>query len=117
MCVPVSKLRTPLGVAVLAPPWNELPEFSRRLKPVELPPGIVPKPSVKLTVPVGVPCPDKPKTSARKYTKLPNGPPLKGIGFPCASAENTESVVVLFSGVTVIEEVAESLAAKVASPA
>ena len=66
VCVPVSKLRIPLGVAVLLPVWNTSPEFNGRLSPDEVPPGIVPKVSLKFTDPVGVPKPESPATSARK---------------------------------------------------
>ncbi|SRR5258707_980170 len=54
LCVPASKL-TPLGLAA----FPSL--FSAKVAP----PGIAPKVSVKVTVPVGKPCPEAPLTSAR----------------------------------------------------
>jgi hypothetical protein len=72
VCVPVSKLKAPFGLAVF--PWPF------RVK--ELPPGIAPKLSVNVTVPVGTPYPDSPAMSARKYTKLPKGPLENGIDCP-----------------------------------
>ena len=54
--VPVSKVKIPFGLAVL-------PSL---LRVKLLPPGIAPKVSLKVTVPVGTPNPDFPATSARK---------------------------------------------------
>src|ERR1035438_4510417 len=72
VCVPVSKFRIPLGVAVFPSLFNirELPATSGR------------PPSRKVTLPVGMPCPDTPATSERKYTKLPKGPPVNGRDIP-----------------------------------
>src|SRR5947199_10402267 len=50
------------------------------------------------TVPVAIPCPEFPFTSARTYTNPPNGPLVNGIAFPLASKVKAEAVVTLFSG-------------------
>jgi hypothetical protein len=70
-------------------------------KAKSLPPGIAPKLSRNDTVPVAIPSLDSPATSARRYTKLPNEPPVNGMGFPNWSAVRTETAVVLGSAFTV----------------
>lgn len=57
LCVPVSKLKTPFGVAVF--PWL----FSAKLL---FDPGTGPKESLNVTIPVAIPLVDCPATSARR---------------------------------------------------